>query len=642
MPLTNEEQKLILTIVGKADIRDLNDELGREQRNVIALTELLRAGGIQQDAYNLTVSASAQNITRLNTNIQAIEKSTHNWSVNAMGLSYALNDVFSAGGGVEQKIMSMANNMPMLLAGFGGWGLALSAIIPMMTALGPLIREAYKAWAGDDHTKAVAALDKLKEKIKEIEKSPIKFAVDQHQLDVLKAQMDEMTKGQAGAKAFGELTDDFEQASGGAVRKAIGNAEGGSAGVKRKVLADLVKQFEADDTTLNDLLGKAAQADAKAQAARKMLDSGILPNEEAVSAALAEEQRAKDEAKTARDEASSRRLGVGKNAENELGKLYSGATAGDADAQSRLVDLLHKTGQSGLANKIEENGPERFRNANEAAKQNQQAKDDKAAKETLEANDKTKRDAENEKQRAHQAEQDADRARVTQTINKEIGDELKRAALEGIAGGNQAGAMKSMNAAGAGVAGRNFRPGEIDPAILQSAIEQTSQAAFDAARPKIPQPVSIPNRANGAEPAPNTKTVTGRIQAKRAQFAAAKAQKQMQLNAKRQVKTERRMMKTANRVNPNRRPVNQLSDIQPRQTEQDMARQQLDAMDAKNGKESTATAQAKYFAQVAAENQRLQAEIQGITRQFGAATNQLRQQGNMQRNDQNRLIPNTW
>ena len=471
MALNTEEQKLLLKVIGTQDVEDLTHKLKAEERTLHDLVQALKEGTISQAAFDRQVALTTSGVISTTKALDQAKKLTSDYRQNLMGLSYALNDVFSSGGNVEQKIMSMANNMPMLLAGFGGWGLALSAIIPMLTAITPLIRAAYEAWSGAEHGKAILALDKLKEKIKEIEKTPIKFAWQQEQLDRLTAGIEKIQKGLAAASSAEGLVGDAEQESGSAFRKAFGNTEGGSKRASEKMIEELTRQITERDPELGSLdrsrVSDKSIADLRAEEQRAKSAGAVQLEAEARKQAEAAESWNLDIDR----KMNLRRKAIEKEGREKFGTKFDAATKGDEDAQISLAGLAYETGQDKLGNQIEENGPQRFRNAAEAARDFERQREEKANAEAAEAKNRLLNEqgrenwAEGEQAQRTQAEtlqknrvigfkeapkKAADqnemiRARIAREIMRRSGgnmgwDEADAAAAQQIAGENQAAA----------------------------------------------------------------------------------------------------------------------------------------------------------------------------------------------------------
>ena len=81
-------------------------------------------------------AASLKQVAQLQVNVAQATRATKltlaDFSQNLTGLGYVVNDFASVQGDLSQRLNAVANNLPMLLAGFGGLGLALSGLVPIL------------------------------------------------------------------------------------------------------------------------------------------------------------------------------------------------------------------------------------------------------------------------------------------------------------------------------------------------------------------------------------------------------------------------------------------------------------------------------------------------------------------------------
>jgi len=88
---------------------------------------------------------------------------------NLTGLGYVVNDFASVSGDMSQRLNAIANNLPMLLAGFGGLGLALSGIVPVLGIVIKNWDHIVAAFTGDTSIpKTTGNMDELKASLKAV------------------------------------------------------------------------------------------------------------------------------------------------------------------------------------------------------------------------------------------------------------------------------------------------------------------------------------------------------------------------------------------------------------------------------------------------------------------------------------------
>jgi uncharacterized protein YoxC len=232
--LSEEQQKLILQVVGQADVKRMQEELARLKKELSDIQQtpflipheaMLQTQQITQRMQGLTAEIAktkqelkegADAVKGLNEALGMGEKATKGskdaleaqgnfltrYRINIVSAGYALNDFFSVQGGINQRIISISNNMPGVLRGFNMWGLALSGILPIIAQIIYNWKEISALWEVQPRFDAAqASMEELKKKIEEINKKPIKLAADISQLRAAEAEMKEMQDAQAAFKA---------------------------------------------------------------------------------------------------------------------------------------------------------------------------------------------------------------------------------------------------------------------------------------------------------------------------------------------------------------------------------------------------------------------------------------------------------
>ena len=135
MAFTSEQQELHLQVTGQLEVERLRKEIGTEELAVRQAAVAHGYGRLTLGQYEAQVVRSSSALVQHRGELAEVQKSTRNYASNIQGLGYALNDFGSAGGDFSQRLNGIANNLPAVFAGFGGLGLALSAIVPAIAAV---------------------------------------------------------------------------------------------------------------------------------------------------------------------------------------------------------------------------------------------------------------------------------------------------------------------------------------------------------------------------------------------------------------------------------------------------------------------------------------------------------------------------
>lgn len=226
MGLTKEEQQLIVTVTGRDDVERLTVAYNAEEATLRQLIEAKKSGTISDAAYDAQVKRTTAGMVANAAGMNKAKVAVGEYRQNLMGLSYTLNDFFAVQGNLQQRLNAIANNMPMLLAGFGGWGLALSAILPILGALLPALFQLAKSLGFEESIKlGISGIDHLKAKLEELEKNPPKLSMDLDVLQAAKRELDALQKNmgrfEQGKKTM--AAEDLEGNATKAVRSTIGS-----------------------------------------------------------------------------------------------------------------------------------------------------------------------------------------------------------------------------------------------------------------------------------------------------------------------------------------------------------------------------------------------------------------------------------
>ncbi len=353
----------------------LNEEIFRLRNEVEGLEKL----AAQEAALGKVVAAEGK--------VQAASGSANaaagKYSSNLTALSYAVNDFASNNGNLAAKLNGVANNVPAALAGvklfgvaLGPVGLAIGAIIPVV-ALVIQNWDSLAAAFGKGVTSMKGDVDSLKKHIEELEKNPLRLAVDDHELKNARKELERL---QTAAKAFeqfkGLKTDDQEAAGKGvveALKNAPEGAENIAAAMKRQALDHATRQSQ----TLRDALAEQATADA---AAAKE-EEAAKQNPERLGAAA----NARAAAGAAQEKARKARAAVEEDADRTVGDVFKRAREGDDAGRGELADRMRAAGFGDRAAEVEGSNPAAVKAARQAK---EKAKADKEAADRQKALDK--------------------------------------------------------------------------------------------------------------------------------------------------------------------------------------------------------------------------------------------------------------
>ncbi len=342
MALTKEEQEIALKITNLAELQRLNRELATEEQAIRDVTKALYQGTITQTAYETTVSASVKSIQSHSAAIKILDKQTRDYRQNMMALSYVGNDFLSVQGGIQQRLNAIANNMPMLLAGFGMLGPALSAILPAAGMLIANLDNIKKAMGFDVAVKlAVDAIDRLKNNLKELEDKPVKLSMDVTAIKQAQGLVEKFQENLANFRQAEEMRTARQEKAASDTKRIL--AEANAPKTFGKLRDAEAKRIEAGDSTLGQLDKQTAESKIKAGAFAKMQAANLDPDA-AIGLELAKKE-AEAETKRLEDERRKRLIQIRDPKQGDaaaaVGERITAAEKGDVKP---LADMLEKGG----------------------------------------------------------------------------------------------------------------------------------------------------------------------------------------------------------------------------------------------------------------------------------------------------------
>lgn len=332
-------------------------------------------------------------LTHVTTTAGKTQTASKGLSQNMTGLSYAFNDFFGASGDISQRLNAIANNLPMLLAGFGGLGLALSALVPVIALV---IRnwELFSKAFGAGVESIKDQVTTLKDRIKELEDKPVKLTVDVLELEDAQQKLDILKKGLAAFEAAQQTRTTPQKESGQEVASILAEeSPGGEGATAAAIRAQLAHEKLAPHAEEFSKLRKTA--DEEALRAEQASAAGAVENAaQAAAVALAARERIASIEKAASDDAKA-----------EAGTMLDNAKKGDVAAQRALAENLRKVGRRKLAESIEGASPDALAaaHAEELADQREQKRLEEMGERQREKARKDQRRAEIE----HKATEDA-------------------------------------------------------------------------------------------------------------------------------------------------------------------------------------------------------------------------------------------
>lgn len=358
MPLTTEEQRLIVTVSGKADVDQLTQSLNAEETTLRELIAAKNAGLISDAAYESQAKRTTAAILANKDALDRAKTALHSYQQNLTGLGYAVNDFFSVSGNLDQRLNAIANNMPMLLSGFGAWGGLLSGLIPIFAMViknWDYLAEVFGTATG----KMTDRVETLTERIKELEKQPHKVAVDVMELENAHREVDAIKAGLQQIEQLRKSQAYYEKQSGSQIAETIAEEPGGGKAVEAELSAQLAK-------TATETSGVIKDAEARIQKAREdMAKFGTAPKEGESYGEGFERRKKLKEAQEAERKAERDKLNeqssIAKAAPGDLGNIIAvaktGSGAEQAAAQKQIADLAAGVGRGGLAEAIRASSP---------------------------------------------------------------------------------------------------------------------------------------------------------------------------------------------------------------------------------------------------------------------------------------------
>jgi hypothetical protein len=359
-------QNNTLTAAEEEALRDASREAARLRDEITALTAIQARA-----AAGMSTTAAA---------MDAASRSAATMRQRMTGLSYSFNDFFGVNGGIDQRLNSLANNLPQMFANMtgrlAGLGLGLSAIVPIIAMIiknwgtfgdaldsyfskiaGPQAWERFKVnvrqfvGAGIDYAEdRVKGLD---DKIKELTDKPHKLSVDYQDLEAAKREANDIKAALAALESLKKTQGGMAKESGEAVKGVLGEAPGGA----RSVLDALKVQRQGEllqgkEGPLKPIFDEMKQVRADIDDPKKIFDRAM-------------NQFRLKQLQQQRAEVQGQITAEGGVADQQTGKLVHRATEGTGEdqvkAQQELAARLKKAGRADVAQSVELSSPAKLK-----------------------------------------------------------------------------------------------------------------------------------------------------------------------------------------------------------------------------------------------------------------------------------------
>ena len=354
----DDKIRLALELLGQQGVQEIRtqlDALKGEMGDVAAAFGRGEISAAEFDAETKRVAASSRN---LESALDQLSGKKGGGGAAGAGQSFLqlgrITQDFTQGG-----IGGILNNVEGLTAALGlGSGLAGVLTIVGVAAFTakPYIMDLWKSFSGAEDVRD--QVERLTERIKELEDIKVKLAIDTLELDAAKRKLDELKKDQSAFDAAQKHQTAHEAEAGKQVKAALGGSdeEAVTAAIRRGILNRLI----ATDSVLIESRRKQAEAEANRQA---VLNG---PWDEGNAHAIASFDA---EIKAEQERAAARALQLNQQAERETGHMIRGASEGhgadQAEQRRRLAAWLRATGHAGLAGQVAAATPQAVKTAAE-------------------------------------------------------------------------------------------------------------------------------------------------------------------------------------------------------------------------------------------------------------------------------------
>lgn len=248
-------------------------------------------------------------------------------------------------------ILNNVEGLAMALGGGPGLAGLLTGVGVALFLLKEPIKDFFASFSGPEAQGVKDVLEEIKQRIKDIEKQPVKLSVDVRELEEAKKRIKELETAQKAFDAMREGMSVEEKEAGQEVKKLLTDQGDKVAAAAGEMKAQMVRELVSKSETIKAADAEAERSQKKIEALEERLKQGMT--EEETQATLFNLEREKNRIKDAQQRAQDARTAIDKEAEKKIGALQVGAEAGNRpDDQQELAQRLAAAGQGGLAGQI--------------------------------------------------------------------------------------------------------------------------------------------------------------------------------------------------------------------------------------------------------------------------------------------------
>jgi len=352
MGVAEEYVKMLAAVTGSSALADLEQRLKNVAKEEENLAARFRAGTVSSAQLDKEIRQLAEAKVDLGGKAQIAKRGIGDFQENIKGLTGAVTAFFSTSGDMGEKLSAVAGHLPALLSGLGPIGPALSGLVPIIGTVISNWDKLMKVFGVEYIDPAKTNVEKLGERIKELESKPHKIAIDVLELKNAYQEVERVKNALAAIDKLRNTQSGYEKESGENVTQLFSEvAPGGAKGLTDELRSDMVKKMTEQSGPLAEARKKEADAVAEIQSEEEQLKVPAPMEEMQVRSNLIEAAKRKKEA--AAKEQTEIQSQIEKTADTELGDIIrraqEGTGADQAAAQGQLKEMLKARGYERLS-----------------------------------------------------------------------------------------------------------------------------------------------------------------------------------------------------------------------------------------------------------------------------------------------------
>lgn len=304
-----------------------------------------------------TVVAQASTIKRQGDSLEQLESKARRASSGMAGFGQSMLQTgrivqdFTQGG-----IAGVLNNIEGFIQAIGG-GPGLSGVLTVLGVGLFLLKDPIKDFIASLNPDAISPftseIEELQDRIKEIEKQPLKLGVDLAELDAAKERLNDLKKAQQELDAARAGMSKEEHEVGKEITKILKDEGDALKEAEREITTAITGQMAARDKAYQANTKAANEARAAIGKQQAAIEANPLMQAEEMQARTAEIESAQKRLAEAEDAMNARIRQLRTAAGLQTGEMLAGAKAGNVpQAQADLIGWLRQVGQQALAGKI--------------------------------------------------------------------------------------------------------------------------------------------------------------------------------------------------------------------------------------------------------------------------------------------------